>query len=108
MIVYIYRLTIFDTKILFLPISLLHLTFQRKIIFQAAVITFYFRYDKEIRQIDSAEKKYTKKIIKDILFRRLVELERYDFLQTAPMVFKVIKKRCKYYLQTSTNQCIFL
>ena len=28
--------------------------------FQAAVITFYFRYDKEIRQIDSAEKKYTK------------------------------------------------
>ena len=60
MIVYIYRLTIFDTKILFLPISLLHLTFQRKIIFQAAVITFYFRYDKEIRQIDSAEKKYTK------------------------------------------------
>ena len=96
-------------NIFLLPISLLHLTFQRKIMFQAAVITFYFRYDKEIRQIDSAEKKYTKKIIKDILFRRLlVELERYDFLQTAPMVFKAIKKRCKYYLQTSTNQCIFL
>ena len=38
----------------------------------------------------TAEK--VQKIIKDILFRRLVELERYDFLQTAPMVFKAIKK----------------
>ena len=47
-------------NIFLLPISLLHLTFQRKIMFQAAVITFYFRYDKEIRQIDSAEKKNTK------------------------------------------------
>ena len=59
----------------------------------------------------TAEKSTTyKKIIKDILFRRLVELERYDFLQTAPpMVFKAIKKnkkRCKYYLQTITNQCL--
>ena len=77
------------------------LTFQKNSFKQ---LTFYFMTKKSVKL--TAEK--VQKIIKDILFRRLVELERYAFLQTAPMVFKAIKKTLQILLfanNHNTNQC---